>query len=926
MATVTYDGQSFMIDGRRIWIVGGQIDYSRIPAEHWADRLQAARSAGLNTVATSVPWLLHEPRPGQFDFEDQLDIRRFVRLAGQLGLWVIVRAGPYLGEGWDMGGLPHWLAQKPDIALRAPNAPLLESCSRYITALAEQLRDLQITSVGEGGPILAIQNEACWTCGDEDAALGYLGELARYFREAGFTVPSFNANNLWQGVEGEIDGWVGNHDMLATLRQLAAVHPDRPRLITHMPLCEETILGKPEPEQLSAVAAQRRVAEVLAGGGQCIVAPFAAGMTPGFLAGRRGERTDDFTHSVRGRHAPVTDAGAPGPLYAHLRRIGLFASHFSRIFAGLNQDYRPTTIDQRAPVGAGDSTALVDLRGSQGGVTFVFGEEPAPGKTPKPREVDLLLGDGSTLTVPMGRQAVAWPVFDVLLGSRARLDHCTLNAAMLVGDVFVCFGSAGAQGSVSINGSVLPVTVPKGKQPTVLQHEGHAVVVANEDQIDQIHAAADGVYIGVEGVDSNGVPVPLAGAKSCVRLAAKGGTEQKIAFQETFPASATTGSVSLEEWEAFVASDHLLGESPRFAAIDGPGDLSALGAPFGYGWYRVQLRSASARKPKVLAPNSRDRLHLFLDGEAVGVAGYGPGAEFAPVTLPLKKGDHTLVVLAENLGRPSTGLELSETKGMVDHLYEVKAFRAGRHKIETGAKVDLLGFRSPLWQVRPGDQTHPDRLTWTFTHRRKSPVIVSIEDLRSRTLVLLNDTPIRFLDAAGPTRFTLDQEQLNRGGNTLQFAVLADVDDPGAELAAIAAGTSFLEGADELTGKAKWAYAKWEPPAPSAFRQVTKTKLAESTGPTWYRSSFEIKPDRAPVRLELTGLTKGQVFLNGHHLGRYFVHAPKQPSVGGDPTMLLPQPLLLADGPNELLVFDEHGASPVKTRILVERGVRPIHA
>ena len=925
MATVTYDGQSFMIDSRRIWIVGGQIDYARIPSEQWADRLHAARVAGLNTVATSVPWAVHEPRPGQFDFEDQHDLRRFVKLAGQAGLWVIVRAGPYIGEGWDMGGLPHWLAQKPEIALRAPNAPLLESCSRYITALSEQLRDLQITSVGEGGPILAIQNESRWNCGDEAAAQGYLGELARYFREAGFNVPTFNANNLWQGVEGEIDGWIGSTDMLATLRQLAAVHPDRPRLITHLPVSEDPIIGFPEPEQPSPIVVQRRLAEVLAGGGQYILAPFAGGLTPGFLAGRRGERADDFSHSTRGMHAPVTESGAPGDAFSLLRRVNLFASSFARIFAGLDQDYRPITLDQRAPSGS-DSTALVDLTGSQGGVTFVFGEEPAAGKTPKPRDVDLMLGDGSTLTVPLGRQAVSWPIFDVLLGGRARLDHCTLNAAMLVGDVFVCFGPTGANGSVSINGSVLPVTVPKGKAPLVMTHEGYAVVVASEDQIDHVHAASDGVYLGVEGVDASGVPLPLPGAKSCVRVSAKGGEQQKIVFQETFPASAATASVALENWEAVAATDHLLGESPRFAAIEGPGDLSQLGAPFGYGWYRIQLRSASARKPKVLAPLSRDRLHLFLDGEPVGVMGYGPGAEFEPMGLQLKKGDHTLVVLAENLGRPSAGLELNEAKGLVDHLYEIKAFRAGRHKIESGSRIDLLGFQSPLWHVRPGDQTHPDRLSWSFTHRRKSPIIVSIADLRSRALVILNDKPIRFLDSVGPTRFVLDHEALNRGNNTLQFAVLTDAEDAGPELAALATATTMLEGAEELTGKAKWAYAKWEPPAPASYPQVTKTKLAEATGPTWYRTGFEVQPDRAPMRLDLTGLTKGQVFLNGHHLGRYFVHAPKLSPVGGASTMLLPTPSLIADAENELVIFDEHGASPSKTRLLIERGVRPIRA
>lgn len=925
MATVTYDDQSFMIDGRRIWLVGGQLDYARIPHEQWADRIQAAKTAGLNTIATSIPWALHEPRPGQFDFEGGNDIRHFIKLVHQAGLWCIVRAGPYIGGGWDMGGLPHWLIGRADIHLRGPNAAFLEPAGKFITAVAEQISDLQITSIGEGGPILMLQNEARWFCGDEAAAHGYLAELARYYRESGFNVPSVNANNLWQGVEGEIDGWVGESDMLATLRQLAAVHPDRPRVIIDMLTAHEPVIGHDEPPSPSPTALQRRLAEVLAGGGQFVMNPFAAGRTPGFMAGRPGIHTDDFSHSTHAPGAPLNDAGAPGETFNHVRRLCTFASNFARVFGSLNQDFRPTLLDQRVPAGTSDSTSLVDLRGSQGDVTFVFAEEPAEGKTPKPRDVDIMLGDGSSLTVPLGRQAVSWVLFDVLLGRNATLDFSTLNAFACIGKVFICYGPAGGHGSVSINGSVLTVDVPKGKHPAVHELEGFTVIVANEDQVDTIHTADDIVYLGVASVEASGVPVALPGAKNCTAYTAEG-TKQKISFQETVPARAATGATALVEWEAVSAEDHVLGTNPRFAPIDGPGDLAALGAPFGYGWYKVELRSASARKPKFLAPASRDRLHLFLDGEFQGIMGYGPGTEFEPMSLQLKKGDHTLTVLAENMGRPSAGHHLDEPKGMLDHLFEVKPFRAGRHKIEQGDPINLLKYKSPLWNVRPGDVTRPDRLTWTFMHRKKSPIIISIEPLRSRLLIILNDVPVRYLDAQGPTRVVFDQDTLSRGKNVLQFAVLSDEIDAQAELNTIAANTTILEGVEELTGKGKWSYARWEPPAPSSYESVSKSKLAAFKGPTWYRTSFELKPDHAPVRLDLAGLSKGQVLLNGHHLGRYFIHTKTGAAIAPDTTMLLPSPLLSADGENELVVFDEHGSSPAKARLLIERGVHPITA
>ena len=40
--------------------------------------------------------------------------------------------------------------------------------------------------------------------------------------------------------------------------------------------------------------------------------------------------------------------------------------------------------------------------------------------------------------------------------------------------------------------------------------------------------------------------------------------------------------------------------------------------------------------------------------------------------------------------------------------------------------VEALTFRTPLWEVQTGDTTLPDRLTWTFSHRKKNPIVVGI--------------------------------------------------------------------------------------------------------------------------------------------------------------------------------------------------------
>jgi len=40
------------------------------------------------------------------------------RLIGEAGLWCILRPGPFIGTGWEFGGLPAWLMQREGIELR----------------------------------------------------------------------------------------------------------------------------------------------------------------------------------------------------------------------------------------------------------------------------------------------------------------------------------------------------------------------------------------------------------------------------------------------------------------------------------------------------------------------------------------------------------------------------------------------------------------------------------------------------------------------------------------------------------------------------------------------------------------------------------------------------------------------------------------
>jgi len=112
---------------------------------------------GCNTIGAYLFWNYHETAEGVFDFTTgSRDVARFVRLAQQEGLWVLLRPGPYVCAEWDFGGIPVYLLRYPDLKVRCMNPQYMRAAERYIRRLAAVVRPLMVAS---GGPITMIQIE-----------------------------------------------------------------------------------------------------------------------------------------------------------------------------------------------------------------------------------------------------------------------------------------------------------------------------------------------------------------------------------------------------------------------------------------------------------------------------------------------------------------------------------------------------------------------------------------------------------------------------------------------------------------------------------------------------------------------------------------------------------------------------------------------
>jgi beta-galactosidase len=137
-------------------VISGAMHYFRIPQEYWRDRLLKLKECGFNCVETYTCWNLHEPEEGKFDFSGMLDIVKYVETAKELGLYVILRPGPYICAEWDFGGLPAWLLKYNDMALRCMDEEYLSKVRRYYKELLERLRPHFAVN---GGNIVMLQVE-----------------------------------------------------------------------------------------------------------------------------------------------------------------------------------------------------------------------------------------------------------------------------------------------------------------------------------------------------------------------------------------------------------------------------------------------------------------------------------------------------------------------------------------------------------------------------------------------------------------------------------------------------------------------------------------------------------------------------------------------------------------------------------------------
>ncbi|SBV98541.1 Beta-galactosidase [uncultured Dysgonomonas sp.] len=321
----------FVYDGKPVRIISGEMHYPRIPHQYWRHRMQMLKAMGLNAVATYVFWNIHEPEPGKWDFTGDKNLAEYIKIAGEEGLMVILRPGPYVCAEWEFGGYPWWLQNVEGLELRRDNEQFLKYTQLYINRLYKEVGNLQIT---KGGPIVMVQAEnefGSYVSQRKDIPLEehrrYNAKIVQQLKDAGFDVPSFTSDGSWLFEGGAVPGALPTANGESNIENLKkAVDKynggQGPYMVAEFYPGWLAHWLEPHP-QISATSIARQTEKYLQNNVSINYYMVHGGTNFGFTSGANYDKKHDIQPDLTSYDydAPISEAGWVTPKYDSLRNV-----------------------------------------------------------------------------------------------------------------------------------------------------------------------------------------------------------------------------------------------------------------------------------------------------------------------------------------------------------------------------------------------------------------------------------------------------------------------------------------------------------------------------------------------------------------------------------------------------------------------------
>jgi beta-galactosidase len=320
--TFTLGDSTFLLDGKPLQMISGEMHYTRVPREYWRDRMKMAKAMGLNTIGTYVFWNAHEEEKGKYDFTGNNDIAEFIKIAKEEGLWVVLRPSPYVCAEWEFGGYPWWLLKDSTVKVRSKDPRFIAAYQTYITRLSKELVPLLVT---HGGNILMVQFENEYGSYSDDKS--YLELNRKMFKDAGFDGLLYTCDGPGQMPKGYLPGYLpavnGEEDPVAVKKLINKYHDGKgPYYVAEWYPGWFDSWGKPHANTGSDKAAAT-LDKILSAGISINMYMFHGGTTRGFMNGANMSKYEPYAPQTSSYDydAPLDEAGNATEKYYKFRAV-----------------------------------------------------------------------------------------------------------------------------------------------------------------------------------------------------------------------------------------------------------------------------------------------------------------------------------------------------------------------------------------------------------------------------------------------------------------------------------------------------------------------------------------------------------------------------------------------------------------------------
>lgn len=880
IGSVTLSSNAVIVNGEPTWLISGSVHYFRIPRHDWRSCLQLCVDGGLNCIDTYIAWNIHEVKEGVYEFEGEQDLEHFIGIANELGLYVIIRVGPFICAEHRLGGYPTWLMQKKGVVLREPTPEHNEYVKRWFDVILPKIAALQIS---RKGPVVLVQCENEYAFHGRPGGEEYLRSLHDGIRDSGIDVPIITCNSLVAPMDDAVDCYNGRSEFTRWLNKFGAAQEGKPRIVAEYYPGWFSIWDEQHVEHRSPRQVFRDVIDITANGGMLNYYMYAGGTNFGFQAGRSGLGRNRFITTSYDYQAPIGEGLLVGEKYAYTRLANRIIRLFSKDF--VESTYKPVSAPR-------SGWCVIERDVAAGKLLFVLKREEA-GDT----AADIHTSLGDNIQIDADECDAFLLPYRYLMSDDLYIDSTCFQPFHADGARLFLTGSKGARGYVTINGERKQVTVPSIDGQVAEVVVGGATLMLMSFRSAAYAKVVQGDMVIECSADMHSEDDAHA-PKNRTVIDSSGLIHTSLGQGDGLPESPII--VDIERINDLCRLDS---KKNGFRSIESPEPIESLDPDCGYLWYSFEFTANESIQENIVFAGAADRVHLFVDGRRQGVYGPGTGASTSPIPVSIKRGRNRWVLLVDALGYRNSTLPLEDPKGI---------WRTPECAIEITPTS-----RNVSASQHPGAEYEPE---WESARRHEASISeywenafqfnvdsmsgnrlwLKIRPFTSGTMawIFLNNKLIATHDGSANSNqrdIFIDAQQINPVN---ELRVVVEGRKTYAEVLEV--GILALRDIEGL--ECSWSYSEWRRPVEDGIRIANALH-----GPSWWRFKFYL-PDKSeyPLFLQCDGMSKGVIYLNGHNVGRYW---------RGSSQRYYYLPYLNHGGGNIIEVFDEEGLAPDQARL-----------